>query len=59
VLPRDLLPTHYFSEEQIIKGLPPRARFGLKDLRYPWAAGTKIVPLSTATQSQRGSNSGG
>lgn len=33
VLPRDLLPTRYFSEEQVIKGLPPRASFGLKDLR--------------------------
>ena len=32
-LPTDLLPTRYFSEEQIIKGLPPHASFGLKDLR--------------------------
>jgi NADH dehydrogenase len=32
-LPVDLMPTRYFSEEQIIKGLPARAGFGLKDLR--------------------------
>lgn len=51
-LPRDLLPTRYFSEEQIIKGLPPHASFGLKDLRYPWAAGTKSVPLPAANHGQ-------
>ena len=32
-LPGDLLPTRYFSEEQIIKGLPPRGGFGLRDFR--------------------------
>lgn len=32
-LPVDLVPTHNFSEEEIIKGLPPRGGFGLRDLR--------------------------
>jgi NADH dehydrogenase len=60
-LPRDLVPSRYFSEEQIIKGLPARISFGLKDLRYPWAAGTKSVPLPAAAHGHplRGSNHGG
>jgi nucleoside-diphosphate-sugar epimerase len=33
-LPPDLLPATYFTEQQISKGLPPPASFGLKDLKF-------------------------
>ena len=32
-LPEGLLPTRYFSRDQILRGLPTRGRFGMKDLR--------------------------
>jgi NADH dehydrogenase len=60
-LPRDLVPSRYFSEEQIIKGLPAHVSFGLRDFRIPWAAATKNVPLPAAAHGHplRGSNHGG